>query len=258
MSCFLSDYDQLIGFKATLLFPSLSLSCELVLRPGVSSSEFLGENEESGRVKHISTDTDTCPMWDHPTHDPPLLPPPQLFSCSKPLSTEWVSLFLPPPLLFTHSLHPLTQTSTFLFPTFSFPVQNDRNCQAIVKMYVCVKGGRIIHVFKGNSVHDVLQSSISPSHLLNSRLHIKWTRVKQGPPQCVLPFFFIFLLLLPFTLLSSFFTSSPQHSRSMGCYINVCNFLLHLPIASEKKLHCKNYFQDYWNEFYKKILFQSV
>lgn len=73
MSCFLSDYDQLIGFKATLLFPSLSLSCELVLRPGVSSSEFLGENEESGRVKHISTDTDTCPMWDHPTHDP--LPP---------------------------------------------------------------------------------------------------------------------------------------------------------------------------------------
>lgn len=141
MSCFLSDYDQLFGFKATLLFPSLSLSCELVLRSGVSSSEFLGENEESRRVKHISTDTDTCPMWDHPTHaGPPPPPPPQLFSCSQPLYTEWVSLFLPPPLLFTHSLHPLTQT--FHFPTFSFLVQNDRNCQTIVQMCVCVCEGR--------------------------------------------------------------------------------------------------------------------
>lgn len=205
MSCFLSDYDQLIGFKATLLFPSLSLSCELVLRPGVSSSEFLGENEESGRVKHISTDTDTCPMWDHPTHDrPPITPTPQLFSCSKPLSTEWVSLFLPPPRLFTHSLHPLTQTSTFLFPTFSFPVQNDINCQAIVKMCVCVKGGRIIHVFKGNSVHDVLQSSISPSHLLNSRPHIKWTRVKH-----------LHNMFSPFSLSFCFFSLSLYRAHSL-------------------------------------------
>lgn len=195
MSCFLSDYDQLIGFKATLLFPSLSLSCELAevrrLLFWVSGWEW-GEREGKthfNRHWHMSYVGPPHPCPPTPPSQSPPTPPPQLFSCSQPLSTEWVSLFLPPPLLFTHSLHPLTQT--FLFPTFSFPVQNDRNCQTIVKMCVCVKEGRITHVIKGISVHDVLQGSISPSRLLNSRLHIKWTRVKQGTPQYLLLYLYL-------------------------------------------------------------------
>lgn len=80
------------------------------------------------------------------------------------------------PLLFTRSLHPLTQTLTYA--NFSFPVQNDINCQAIVKICVsvclCVKEGKITQVIKGISVHDVTQSSISlsPSLVQGGRINM--------------------------------------------------------------------------------------
>lgn len=65
----------------------------------------------------------------------------QLFSA--PL--YWMSFPLPSPstpLYSTHSLHPLTQTLTFLFPTFSFPVQNDRKVSNHIKICVSVSEGR--------------------------------------------------------------------------------------------------------------------
>ncbi len=177
-----------------------------MFKPDVSSSEYLGENEGNGWVTHILTDTDTCPMWDHPTHTP--TPPPlQLFSCSL---TEWISLFLP----LQSSLHapstPLTQTLTYA--TFSLSFQNDINCQAIVKICVSAYYSSYQRHFCTWCYTELHLSSKAEGWIW----HIKFTRVKWGPSQYVL-LHYISLLILPLTLPSS------------SLYISSISLLVHGP-----------------------------
>lgn len=88
----------------------------------VLSSEFQGKNELSGRVTHISTDTDTCPVWDHPTLlNPPLSPPtapPQLLSAvhCPTLLNEFPSSFLLRSTTHDPSTHYTTNITTLYFP----------------------------------------------------------------------------------------------------------------------------------------------
>lgn len=135
-------------------------------------------------------------------------------------STEWVSLFLPPPLLFTHSLHPLTQT--FLFPTFSFLVQNDRNCQTIVKMCVCVCEGREDYScyqrhFCTWCFTELHLPFPSPKQQAPYKMDKRETRNSTIYSPISLSFCFFSLSLNR----AHIFTSSPQHSQSKGSAISM-------------------------------------